>query len=130
MSGTIEVIHSSGGLHLSGEARTVLVLQSSPPRTIDVGFNPIRLITTKPLVVMGRQAQLPSTPLGDVVWGKALVYADVTDDDFDTYGNLTGSRDYIVMEHLVQTSGNSILFLGPVDDGSWAVVSYLTTAYD
>lgn len=130
MSETIEVVHSNGGLHLSGESRTVLVLQSEPPRIIDVGVTPIRLITTKPLLVTSGQAQLPSTPLGDVVWGKALVYADITEGDFDAYGNLTGSRDYIVMEHLVQTSGNSILFLGPIDDGSWAVVSYLTTAYD
>lgn len=130
MNGTIEVIHSQGGLHLSGESRTVLVLQSDPPRTIDVGITPIRMTTTKPLLVVSGQAQLPSTPLGDVVWNKALVYVDVAAGDFDADGNLLGDRDYLVMEHLVKTSGNSILFLGTVDDGSWAVVSYLTTAYD
>lgn len=88
-----------------------------------------KLVTTKPLLIQSSQITLPSAPLGAVIWNMALVYLDLTPDDFDAAGVLLTDRDYLVEDHLVQTAGASVLFTHPAPaDGLYAVVSYITAA--
>lgn len=117
-------------LYPSTPSSTVLVLQHDAPRIIEVGAPPLRMHTTRPLQVLDGRFLLPSMPLGDVVWNKALVYLDLTEDDFDDTGTLRGDRDYAVEEHVVRTEGRVVHFVSTAPDGLHAVVSYLGTAYD
>lgn len=117
-------------LYPSTPSSTVLVLQHDAPRIIEVGVAPLRMHTTRPLQVLDGRFVLPSMPLGDVVWNKALVYLDLTEDDFDDTGTLRGDRDYAVEEHVVRTEGRVVHFVSTAPDGLHAVVSYLGTAYD
>lgn len=117
-------------LHTTTQASTVLVLQPDAPHIIEVGVAPLRIHTTRPLLVSDGRFVLPSMPLGDVVWNKALVYLDLTEDDLDDTGSLRGDRDYAVEEHVVRTEGRVVHFVSTAPDGLHAVVSYLGTAYD
>lgn len=117
-------------LHTTMQASAVLVLQPDAPHIIEVGVAPLRMHTTRPLLVSNGQLTLPSMPLGDVVWGKALVYLDLTEDDFDDTGTLRGDRNYLVEEHAVRTEGRVVHFVSTAPDGLHAVVSYLGTTYD
>lgn len=93
----------------------------------DVSVVPIRMVTTPPIQVLGGQMQLPSIPLGDVVWNTAIVYSDLQFSDLDPSGALSGTRDYPVAEHIVRTNGGVVIFTAPPpQDGLYAVVSYLT----
>lgn len=86
----------------------------------------LRLITTDPLPIVAGRCTLPYAPLGSVVWDMALVYLDLTPDDFDATGALRADRDYLVDDYLVQTTADGILFTQPApDDGLHAVVSYV-----
>ena len=112
------------------QASTVLVLQPDAPHIIEVGVAPLRMHTTRPLLVSDGRFVLPSMPLGDVVWNKALVYLDLTEDDLDDTGSLRGDRDYAVEEHVVRTEGRVVHFVSAAPDRLHAVVRYLGTAYD
>lgn len=89
----------------------------------------IRLITTPPITHYRRQLHVACTPLGTVVWNMALVYLDLTPDDFDATGALRADRDYLVEDRFVRTEGDTIIFPNPViADGLYAVVSYIAIA--
>lgn len=88
---------------------------------------PLRLVTTLPLPIQGGRIALPSRPVGDVVWGLALVYTDLAPEDFNAAGELTLSRDYLVEERTgIVVVGTTAIFSGVSDelDGKHAVVSY------
>lgn len=88
---------------------------------------PLRLVTTLPLPIQGGRIALPSKPFGDVMWGLALVYADLTPDDFSTNGELLFDRPYLIEEHNgIMVVGATAIFTGVSDelDGKHAVVSY------
>ena len=87
----------------------------------------MRLVTKLPLPIQGGRISLPSRPVGDVVWGLALVYTDLTPEDFNAAGELTLSRDYLVEERTgIVVVGTTAIFTGVSDelDGKHAVVSY------
>jgi hypothetical protein len=86
----------------------------------------VQMVTTKPLEIDRGKIQLPSSPLGNVVWNTALVYVDLKESDLDGFGELIGNRDYPVEEHTVKTFGSTVVFTTPVKNGLHAVVSYLT----
>lgn len=89
----------------------------------------LRMVTTAPLPIFAGAAQLPHTPVGDVVWNMALVYVDLTPADFDADGALLANRSYVVEDHLVRTIGSTVFFTDPPPhDGAHGVVSYLTAA--
>lgn len=90
------------------------------------GFPNVEIITTKPLPISGGIAALPTRPVGDVIWGMAVVYLGVTTDDLDPMGGLLPEGVYTIEEHTVKTEGKTIVFGQDVIDGSYAVVSYLT----
>lgn len=86
----------------------------------------LRMVTTVPLPIFAGAAQLPSAPVGDVVWNMALVYLDLRPGDFDASGALRADRNYLVEEHIVRTAGSSVIFThAPPADGCHAVVTYL-----
>ena len=85
------------------------------------------LITTKPLVITDGKAILPSEPSGGVVvWNIALVYMDLTNDDFDLFGSLLNNRAYLIEEHLVTVICDVLYFSHPPPiNGLHCVVSYI-----
>lgn len=131
VAGSSAVVGTAEPRQIRGpEPTTLLVMAESPARSIEVGGTPVRLLTTKPLPIIDGALTLPSMPLGDVVFSKAQVYLDLTSDDFDSEGNLLGTRDYLVDDCLVRTYSNRVVFTSPIENDLHAVVSYLTTAYD
>lgn len=88
---------------------------------------PLRLVTTLPLPIQGGRISLPSRPVGDVVWGLALVYTDLAPEDFNAAGELLCDRPYLIEEHNgIMVVGTTAIFTGVSDelDGKHAVVSY------
>lgn len=137
MAGTTLIVEETQILAQQAEESTLLeqievieiieVAHQGPPGS-SLG-RPIHLITTSPLPIAAGRCMLPSAPLGAVIWNMALVYLDLTPDDFDAAGVLLTDRDYLVEDHLVQTAGASVLFTHPAPaDGLYAVVSYITAA--
>lgn len=114
---------------LSVEMASVIVGPPGPKGERGDTTAAIRLITTPPLLITAGSCTLPCTPLGTVVWNMALVYLDLTPDDFDATGALRADRDYLVEDRFVRTEGDTIIFPNPVTaDGLYAVVSYIAIA--
>ena len=90
------------------------------------GFPNVEIITTKPLLISGGKAPLPTRPVGNVIWGMAVVYLGLSTADLDSAGNLVQDGVYVIEEHTVKTEGKSIVFGPDVVDGDYAVVSYLS----
>lgn len=89
----------------------------------------LRLVTTAPLPVFAGAVQLPSVPVGEVVWNMAVVYLDLTPADLDASGALRADRNYLIEEHIVRTTDSSVIFThAPPADGCHAVVTYLSAA--
>ena len=96
--------------------------------TATVVLGAMQMVTTPPIPIVGGRIALPSLPSGNVVWNTVLVYTDLQPSDFDSSGMLIGNRNYPVEDHVVRTSGATVIFTTPPADGLHAVVSYITAA--
>lgn len=86
------------------------------------------LTTPSPIPVVGDCFVLPTPPMGGVVHNTALIYLDITPDDWAAGGSLI-NRGYAIEEFLnVRVEGRLATLLGAQGayDGLHAQVSYIT----
>lgn len=88
------------------------------------------LFTTNPIKIMNNRCILPSTPLGNIVWNMALIYEDLTQEDFSSDGSLKGDRDYTAAEVTGFTLSGKAIGFAATDrsflNNKHAVFSYLS----
>lgn len=89
------------------------------------------LYTSKPLLITGGRFTTEHKVKGSLFMNMAMVFLDLTPDDFTSSGQLKYDRDYLVEEHIgVSMANNSYTAIIPGDvselNGKYAQVSYLS----
>lgn len=94
-----------------------------------------RLFTTNPLKIMNNRCTLPTIAVGGIVFDSALIFDDLTPQDFDQNGALLKNRSYTVFDWIgvtVQPNGRTVIFDEHDSQAlvnKYAVMSYLHTDY-
>jgi hypothetical protein len=83
------------------------------------------LETTNPMLITDGFAEIGYYVNGGVVMNSAIVFLDLSENDFDNSGKLLYNRDYLVEDHFGVTVIGSKLQLPLHLDGKYAVVSYV-----
>jgi hypothetical protein len=91
---------------------------------IIASFGSGKVITTNPLPIVGNAANIGYNINGDIVLNTALVFLDLTEDDFDINGKLINNRNYLIEEHYgVIVDGSYIMFDTDLTD-KYTVISH------
>jgi hypothetical protein len=91
---------------------------------IIASFGSGKVITTNPLPIAGNSADIGYNINGDIVLNTALVFLDLTEDDFDINGKLINNRNYLIEEHYgVRVDGSFIIFDTDLTD-KYTVISH------
>jgi hypothetical protein len=83
------------------------------------------LETTNPMLITDGFAEIGYYVNGGVVMNSAIVFLDLSENDFDNSGKLLYNRDYLVEDHFGVTVVGSKLQLPLYLNGKYAVVSYV-----
>jgi hypothetical protein len=83
------------------------------------------LVTTDPILISQGYADIGYAVTGDLLMNSAIVFLDLSENDFDNSGKLLYNRDYLVEDHFGVTVIGSKLQLPLHLDGKYVVVSYV-----
>ena len=94
-------------------------------QNFDSNSNTFSLTTTNPMLITNGLAEIGHYVNNGVVMNSAIVFLDLSENDFDNSGKLLYNRDYLVEDHFGVTVIGSKLQLPLHLDGKYAVVSYV-----